>query len=424
MAVVDGSIDDAGLGRLAELLRGDAAAQRLYVDYLMLDAELVNDQRVIEPCEALPVAGQEPGPIRAWWPLRLGMGLAAVIALVGIIAWFESAEPHGAQSPPPVAIDAPEPSDSEPIATLTHIDGQVMSETPLEPGQRLTRRTIRTRSGSTGLQLASGAQVMLVGHSEMRLDTPMRVTMTRGAATFNCPPEARGFTIDLPGGVRVVDLGTRFGVKVSPDGRRIEAWVDEGMIELRTAGGRPRQLTAGQVVSLEDQRTSEPLLIEADASSGRRYEIVRGGFTSGSRAYTDRTYEWIDVESPAAPDALRGADYVRTANQDKTERDLRVRLRLSGPADVYVLWNPNAPLPGWLVERFEHMPGSVTLDTDHELSRSEPTLAYSVWRRHVPRAGVVMLGPRALAGVPSDAGMYGIVVTEPPASVPKVQEHP
>jgi hypothetical protein len=66
-----------------------------------------------------------------------------------------------------------------------------------------------------------------------------------GRTEFECPGRAAGFAVDLPGGVRVVDLGTAFEVEVSADGRSTVR-VTEGVVRIEHATAT-RQLIPGQV---------------------------------------------------------------------------------------------------------------------------------------------------------------------------------
>jgi hypothetical protein len=85
---------------------------------------------------------------------------------------------------------------------------------------------------------------------------------------------------------------------------------------------------------------------------------------------------------------------------------------------VWVLWNPNAPEPGWLIDGFENLPHHVTLAIEaSEQSPKARTLDYTLWRRRVEAAGGLVLGARQIADRRSPAGMYGIVVTGPDRSM-------
>ncbi|MBI1370999.1 MAG: hypothetical protein GC162_20385 [Planctomycetes bacterium] len=244
-----------------------------------------------------------------------------------------------------------------------------------------------------------------------------RGRLMRGGLSALVRPEARGFTVDLPGGVEIVDLGTAFDVNVS-DGHSIDVLVTRGAVRVQSPRLDPRILTAGQHVALRDGALLPPtMLVSATTSRRAKYPIVRGGFVDGAKAYIDRDYTWQGVNAPTCPPILRGADFVQTSNEDKSDAHLSVKLTLDGPATVWVLWNPRAPLPQWLTEAFEQTPWTVTLSIEQGQFVSEDRdLAYSVWRRRVDAAGVVTLGPRAIENDPTIAGMYGLVVTPPDAS--------
>jgi hypothetical protein len=119
----------------------------------------------------------------------------------------------------------------------------------LTPGDEIAAQTIATSTGSVNLLLASGTSVDLAGPAELHLVSPMHVSLQRGQAGFDCPHGAIGFTVEMPGGSRVVDLGTRFEVDVTGP-RAASVLVLEGMVELQLPGGGRFTLATGHEASL------------------------------------------------------------------------------------------------------------------------------------------------------------------------------
>jgi hypothetical protein len=109
-------------------------------------------------------------------------------------------------------------------ASAAWMDGGELAEgVSLKKGQRL-----RLASGFASIRFAQGAEVVLEGAADFEITGPNQATLHLGNVTASVPESAHGFTIDGPDG-RVVDLGTRFGVRVSNAG--MEVHVLEGKVE-------------------------------------------------------------------------------------------------------------------------------------------------------------------------------------------------
>jgi hypothetical protein len=152
--------------------------------------------------------------------------------------------------------------------------------------------------------------------------------------------------------------------------------------------------------------------------------LIRNGFEEDCRAYVDREHEWNGVTESGLPDCLLGGDYVMTFNEDKTATELQLTVVLAQPANLYLLIDNRVPPPAWLVRDFVDTSLEVGLDEVHRhvnigaLAGSGKSLdqIYSVWRREVPEASAVVLGPlgHEQFSVPARVvkrGMYGIVAT-------------
>ena len=258
--------------------------------------------------------------------------------------------------------------------------------------------------------------VAINGPCEFQLVGVNSGRLAGGYLTAHVPTAAVGFTVTAPHGVRVTDLGTQFEMRVSGAGRHVDTWVRQGTVQIQSLRMKMRLLGAGQRISLIDGDVVQPLLVSAEASNGHAYSIARGGFVEDALAYSDRNFTWVGLDDPTLPAVLRGADYVQPPNADKADANLSLTLKLSAPATLWVLWNPNAPLPDWLIDEFESTSHHITLmvpATRHPRVLESRTLDYTLWRRRIDAAGDVTLGARQIPDRPSPAGMYGIIVTEP-----------
>src|SRR5690606_15069980 len=76
---------------------------------------------------------------------------------------------------------------------------------------------IALESGTIEIRYDSGARVVVDGPAKFALETSSRGRLERGALLAVVPRRAIGFTVVTPT-VRIVDLGTRFGVTVDERG--------------------------------------------------------------------------------------------------------------------------------------------------------------------------------------------------------------
>lgn len=153
------------------------------------------------------------------------------------------------------------------IATLTYAVGEVSgSEFPVVQGVDFSAQTVNIGSGEAEFVLSSGVLINTTGPAEMRIESGMQVAMIRGRASFTCPHDQVGFTVLLPDGAKVVDLGTQFRIHVD-DQRRAAVEVLDGVVEVITSplSGRSQRLEAGHMALLASHsdilRTGHRVLI-------------------------------------------------------------------------------------------------------------------------------------------------------------------
>lgn len=244
-ALTEGPLNADQRAQLNALLRDDPALIDAYLDHLTLHSLLRAEHSMALPIaltetqtpatSSLPKPTLKPHPGRSVW-----YAAAALIAMA-LTAWFAiNFKPQTQNHKPP----------SVAIATVTDVRGDVVfASDPLMPGDEIVAQTIRTSTGTVNLLLRSGASVNLNGPAEMQLISPMHVSVQRGQASFDCPHTATGFTVDMPDGSRVVDLGTRFDIDITGP-RSTSVWVLEGAVEVQLPSGVRRRLVAGHEASL------------------------------------------------------------------------------------------------------------------------------------------------------------------------------
>lgn len=240
----DDSIDDAGRERLEQILSASAEARRLYIAYIDLHEELrapaSGGPGMVEA--AVPVAHRRGSPTRRRIP-RVSLAIAALVAAAATVAIVLMVSER--LSPPRFASFV---GSEEAVFALDSIVNDAT-----EPGTPLSAGRIALESGSVELAMQSGATVTLSGHCEFDLAGPNAGRLARGTLHAVVPPQAVGFTLDGPPGVRIVDLGTEFEVDVDETGA-VTVEVLAGMVQLSPGPGRATQrLVIGDAVRVTER---------------------------------------------------------------------------------------------------------------------------------------------------------------------------
>lgn len=413
----------------------------------------------IEPSYVTTECVKKTAPSFTRWSLRSWVSLAAAAAVAAVVAtrlMFGESSEEGPSQNILAAVDSKVVVGEFDSTIVGASDGE-----PLHVGDR-----IATDEGLASLRFDCGAEVVLKGPAELVVVSPMRARLLRGTLTAQVQESAHGFRIDTPNS-RVIDLGTEFGLSVDDEGDT-EMVVFSGKVALQYAAAEPteegaptpdvpqsnaellgdgRLLTDGEAMgisqsgevrrlvmvretdfprSLSPNRSSNPArrVIEAvwdnirDRDTAKCYRLSEGGFTEDAQAFVDRHYQWNGIQKEhGLPHFLRGADYVLPYCGDKVDENLRVTVRLSQPAQLYVLLDNRLEVPSWLKTTFKDSGYDVAIDEDsYSNERSWQHLGVgpgelldrtcSVWVCDVLQPGEIALG-----GItpPSDwSVMYGV----------------
>lgn len=232
-------------GRLLnDLLNDNPHARLFYVHYLSLHAKLrwrMRDKHQLDV--SVPVVRRVGLP---WTPARWA-ALAAMIALAAL-TWILLA-PESQTSPKQPSNAAPETA--PPVATLTdyseaaEFGDSASGDQPPPLGGALRPGRISLASGQAQIMFNSTAVVDLTGPCVFEMTGSNRGRLESGMLDVYVPNRARGFTVDLPDGTRIIDLGTRFTVSIE-DGGRYRLEVIEGTVAAENPQGR-RTITAGRL---------------------------------------------------------------------------------------------------------------------------------------------------------------------------------
>lgn len=251
--LMDGALSPEENTRLAEVLRGDAAARRRYHDFIELHALLHWEHDKPDELLALeafdhPLMGHDEGettlpptttggtPILGFlaetWQrgqdFASGLGLPILFiaamacgALLTVMLTSDSSRTDREEAAPP-----------QYAAKLGRtVDCQWQDpHLVLDQGAAFSAgRVLKLNAGLAKLHFVGGARILLEGPARFKIDSPRRGVLEEGKLVCRVSKTGVGFQIGTPT-VDVVDLGTAFGVSVEEDGTS-EVHVFEGVVE-------------------------------------------------------------------------------------------------------------------------------------------------------------------------------------------------
>ncbi len=236
----EGSATPEEVSEFRKLLLEDPEARRLYLEANQLTILLENVDASVQSRK------RPPGTAKIWW--STGIAAALILSLV----WFLNRGPSGSS---PV-----NPPESRWLATLVS-SHEARWASPLSTSDTFEKGVINLHSGIAKLEFANGASFVMEGPCTLELIDGDSIELISGKLWGHCPPAAQGFEVLAPGGNRIIDLGTDFGVGVASSGS-VDVHVFDGEVELFQDGQDKRALEAGQGMQLDP--SAEPLPISAD----------------------------------------------------------------------------------------------------------------------------------------------------------------
>ena len=166
-------------------------------------------------------------PVRfvpAWWRRTAFGALAACAVLAaGFFAWAlrTSVREIGSEAKRPM------------LAVVIQSEKTVWKGDPakrLVSGDVLSAERLQLVSGRASLMFTSGVMLEFEGPADLELLAADRVLCREGRLRTKVPTGAEGFCVETPSGA-ITDLGTEFGISISPDGKTHVA-IFEGKAEI------------------------------------------------------------------------------------------------------------------------------------------------------------------------------------------------
>ncbi|WDI40584.1 LamG-like jellyroll fold domain-containing protein [Bremerella sp. P1] len=248
-----GTISDADLVRLQTLLKEDPEARKFYVQWQMLTTALDLQPHAAQPSlpDNLPSRPllQQAKPSSFSWASIAAFALAACVLLSVGLLWSFLAGGNGST---PIASNGGtevKENTSQGIAILTRLVEPAWPEgqPSRQVGEALTSGRFQLDEGLAQIEFFCGATIVLEGPADIELESSTQALVRQGKIRAIVPPAARGFSLDTDK-MKVVDLGTEFGMAVSTDA--VEVQVFDGEVELQPLSKDVRRITTGQGVSV------------------------------------------------------------------------------------------------------------------------------------------------------------------------------
>jgi len=308
-----GTLGDRGIDRVREILRESQEAREFYAQYQILNAAMrlecesgLPPVSVGKPAKqsTLQSKSRSSSAHRSFRRSFFSIGFWAVTAatllvvvLTGRLLQLELSRPQpdqfAAKVSPEVRDENDEPT-SEGIALVTRLMDVDWSEgqAPVEEGDALSPGRFAIDSGVVQIEFFSGATVIVEGPADLDLHSPLLAHVRGGRMRAQVPPAARGFSLEVDD-MTVVDLGTEFGLSVTPSGANVQVF--DGEVELLQPASRKRILTAGKALI----RNADGDYVDTEISPDRFLDIA----TLASRESNQRSETYLKWQNWS--DAIR-----------------------------------------------------------------------------------------------------------------------
>lgn len=230
-AYLDGDISEDALQRLQDWIQADAENAQEFARLCMLHdklhSELVSQSPAGLKAEQPVVIAHKTTAASEAATARRFTGIALALSLflfVGYSIWLS-------QRPS----DRPEVS----FAAITRVV-DVGPDSKLQQGMRLGKQRVVIDSGLVQIAFDDGVEVTLQGPAEYELNQLGSTRLHSGLLSAAVPPGAEGFQVDTPA-ARVIDLGTRFGIRLGEDGAS-EVTVFDGEVDVTSVDAQEQRL--------------------------------------------------------------------------------------------------------------------------------------------------------------------------------------
>jgi hypothetical protein len=255
---LDGSITREEFADLERVLRGCPEARAHLRREVNLDAVLREQAAMNAGLEAWTNSapakgGMAPSLMRRFWLAATLAGCAALVLTLG--AFFLGG--HRATQKQVAQQEPEELNLGCAILTNAWNTEWLDDSRPMRSGDTLNAGRFELGCGLAQIEFFSGAQMLFEGPGTIEIISPWEAVCHDGKARVRVPPPAQGFRLLTPG-MKLVDLGTEFGVQVNGAAGTGEVHVFEGEVEAHPSHGKMVSLKEGMGLKREGE-TFSPL---------------------------------------------------------------------------------------------------------------------------------------------------------------------
>lgn len=232
MRAVEGQLQPEEHQLFSELIRNHPEAKQLYLQQCKLEGMLKATHGHLVEKQPFQVIST-PKPSWHW------IALAALL-LLSITIWKLQIPSQDVISLNP-----------GPIARV--IDAE---QNQFTQGMQILPGELTFDQGKLHLMMDSGAEMILTGPSQLRLDHAMKVHLESGKASVKVPTHAQGFKLTTKS-MSILDLGTSFGVDASS--KKHEVHVFEGLVKITPASllqNHETEVKAGEAILVDSGKDS------------------------------------------------------------------------------------------------------------------------------------------------------------------------
>lgn len=264
----DDALTDEENEKLNEILKNSPEHVRMFNDISLQFTKIINYASMEVGCE-----DESPPPqIITVEKNRLSklLAIAALLAvsLVSVAVILKQSQPVSVVESPAKEVEYP--------ATVVSMSDDIVWEEgqdPVTSGKGLDKGWYRLKKGKLDLKFKSGAEVSVNGPAFFAVVSPMQSFLEYGDVSVYAPESARNFTLKAPT-MDVVDLGTKFSLKIDPEDGESKVDVTEGLVNLHLkspsenkklqslgAGARANLDSNGKLISVEGEGNEIPALL-------------------------------------------------------------------------------------------------------------------------------------------------------------------
>jgi len=227
----DKPLNPAEAAELSTLLSAHPDLMKLMAESMLIDAEIRRDPRLLDEMKLTPGSSGRPGNI-----IPMIAFAAAACVFLGLFVFQSVRTPVASQAPAGVAV----------LSKSTNCKW-ASSTIPTAEGSHVPAGKLELVEGLATIVFDSGAEITLEAPATLEILDEMNARLISGTLVADVPPSAIGFTIDTKD-AKVVDLGTRFGLSTSDDGKYL-VQVLEGLVEVEHKGEKGiKQVTTGDTL--------------------------------------------------------------------------------------------------------------------------------------------------------------------------------